>query len=212
MKSSFNMRVAERGVGELAVSIRRHGLLHPIIVRPSGQVFELVAGHRRLEACRTLGWEEVSCVVRNLSDKEAYELALTENVQRKTLDAVEEAEAYKRYVNDQGWGSVSDLARKIGKSEEYVSHRLLLLRLPSEILEKLRTEQLTPWQAQELVWLDDPSLATELSHSIVAHKFTVKQIRNVRRKIRDGSSIKDAVGQVIHRSDWTRGEGSVEAF
>ena len=140
-----------------------------------------------------------------MSDKEAYELALVENVQRETLDAVEEAEAYKRYVNDHGWGSVSDLARKIGKSQEYVSHRLLLLRLPSDILEKIHAQRLTPWQAQELVWLKDSSLITELSHSIVEHKLTVKQIRTVRRKIRDGHGIIDAVNQVIHGSGLTRG-------
>jgi len=206
------MRAADREVGELAVSIRRHGLLYPIIARPSGQVFELIAGHRRLEASKLLGGKEVPCLVRNLSDRETYELALTENVQRKTLDAVKEAEVYRRYVNDHGWGSVSDLARKIGKSQEYVSHKLLLLRLPRETLEKVRTEQLTPWQAQELVWVTNSSLATELSYSIVKHTLTVKQIRSVPRKIRDGCSIRDAVSQIVHRSGHARGEGSFEAF
>jgi len=147
-----------------------------------------------------------------MSDKEAYELSLTENVQRETLDPVDEAEAYKRYVNDFGWGSVSELARKIGKSQEYVSHRLLLLRLPSRILESVRGGQLTPWQAQELVWLQDSSLAAELSHSIAKHKLTVRQIRNIRRNIRNGRVLVDALNEEINSRRHMRIGGLVEFF
>jgi len=212
VRSFFNLRVADRGVGELAVSIRQHGLLHPIIVRPSAQVFELVAGHRRFEACRLLGWKKVPSLVKNVSDKEAYELSLTENVQRETLDPIEEAEAYGKYVDHFGWGSVSELAKKIGKSQEYVSHRMLLLRLPSEILEKLRMGELTPWQAQELVWLGDSSLVTKLSKSITRHKLTVNEIRDIRRNIRDGFGFRDSVRWALRNGGARRGAGWVEAL
>jgi len=212
VRSFFNLRVADRGVGELAVSIRQHGLLHPIIVRPSAQVFELVAGHRRFEACRLLGWKKVPSLVKNVSDKEAYELSLTENVQRETLDPIEEAEAYGKYVDHFGWGSVSELAKKIGKSQEYVSHRMLLLRLPSEILEKVHTGELTSWQAQELVWLGDPSLVTKLGKSIITHKLTVNEIRDIRRNIRDGFGFRDSVRWALRNGGARRGAGWVEAL
>jgi len=212
VSSFFHLRFADRGVGELAVSIRQHGLLHPIIVRPSGQVFEVVAGHRRLEASKLLGRKDVPCLVKNVSDKEAYELSLTENVQRQTLDPIEEAEAYSKYVDHFGWGSVSELARKVGKSQEYVSHRMLLLRLPSEILEKVRTGELTPWQAQELVWLGDSSLVTKLSKSITRHKLTVNEIRDIRRHIRDGFGLQDSVRRALRNGGSRRGARWVEAL
>jgi len=104
------------------------------------------------------------------------------------------------------------LARKIGKSQEYVSHRILLLRLPSEVLEKVRCGELTPWQAQELVWLRDSSHVTRLGSSIVKHKLTVKQIRDVRKKIRDGYGLGDAVRRVIGDGGYARGEELIEPY
>ena len=114
----------------LVNSIREHGLLQPILIRPLEHGFEIVAGHRRFQACRTLRWRFIPSKIRELSDKQAYEIQLTENIQRKSMDPIEEAEAFRRYVIDFGWGGVSELARKIGKSEEYVSHHMQLLKLP----------------------------------------------------------------------------------
>jgi len=111
----------------LHISIREHDLLQPILIRPISHGFEIVAGHRRFHACRSLRWRFIPCKIREMSDKQAYEIQLTENMQRKAMDPVEEAEAFRRYVMDFGWGGVSELAQKIGKSEEYVSHRIQLL-------------------------------------------------------------------------------------
>src|SRR5215831_7592564 len=123
----------------LVASIREHGLLQPILIRPLTQGFEIVAGHRRFQACRSLRWRFISCKIREMSDKQAYEIQLTENMQRKSMDPVEEAEAFRRYVVDFGWGGITELAKKIGKSEVYVSHRLQLLKLPDEIKERIIT-------------------------------------------------------------------------
>src|SRR5438034_10567473 len=106
----------------LSNSIREHGLLQPILIRPLIHGFEIVAGHRRFQACRSLRWRFIPCKIRDMSDKQAYEIQLAENMQRKSMDPVEEAEAFRRYVIDLGWGGVTELAKKIGKSEEYVSH------------------------------------------------------------------------------------------
>src|SRR5438034_3092808 len=137
----------------LSNSIREHGLLQPILIRPLIHGFEIVAGHRRFQACRSLRWRFIPCKIRDMSDKQAYEIQLTENMQRKAMDPVEEAEAFRRYVMDFGWGGVSELAQKIGKSEEYVSHRIQLLKLPDDIKNQVITSRLNVSQAMELTTL-----------------------------------------------------------
>src|SRR5579862_7786956 len=128
---------------ELVDSIRRHGLIQPLVVRRVNRNngerghFQLVSGYRRFCACKQLEIPAVPCIVRSLTDQEAFEIALVENVQRRNLNPIEEAEAFKSYVVNFGRGSVSRLARKIGKSEEYVSHRLLLLGLPKVLIERI---------------------------------------------------------------------------
>src|ERR671925_2394123 len=134
----------------LVSRIREHGLLQPILIRPLEHSFEIVAGHRRFHACRTLRWRFITAKIRELSDKQTYEIQLTENIQRKSMDPIEEAEAFRRYVVDFGWGGVSELAKKIGKSEEYVSHRIQLLRLSPEIKEQIIRSNLNVSQALEL--------------------------------------------------------------
>ena len=132
-------------------SIKEHGLLSPILVRPLSHGFEIVAGHRRFKTCRSLRWRFVPCKIREMTDKQAFEIQLTENIQRKSMDPVEEeTEAFRRYVVDFGWGGVSELAKKIGKSEEYVSHRIQLLRLPEDIKERIINSKINVSQALEL--------------------------------------------------------------
>ena len=96
----------------LITSIKEHGLLQPILIRPLSHGFEIVAGHRRFHACRSLRWRFIPCKIRELADKEAYEIQLTENMQRKSMDPIEEAEAFRRYVVDFGWGGVTEPAAK----------------------------------------------------------------------------------------------------
>jgi ParB family chromosome partitioning protein len=168
---------------ELCSSIRIHGLLQPILVRPKGTKFEIVCGHRRFEACRKLMKRRIDCIVRDMNDIDAYELAIIENIQRHTLSPIEEAKAYQRYVFDFGWGGVVDLAKKIGKSPEYVSHRMSLLHLPADIVEKVSNNIISLGQAQELVWIDKPesrSLIVELAET---QKLSVSEIRRVRKQL-----------------------------
>jgi len=166
----------------LKSSIKEHGLLQPIVVRPVDHGFEIVAGHRRFSACRSLRWRFIQCKIRDLSDKHAYEIQLTENVQRKSMDPIEEAEAYQKYVHEFGWGGISDLSQKIGKSEEYVSHRIQLLKLPNDVREKLVQHDLSVSQALELTTINS-SLKSELVDEIVNNKLTIKQIRSIKKTI-----------------------------
>src|SRR5690606_26150571 len=167
----------------LVNSIREHGLLQPILIRPFGNGFEIVAGHRRFQACRSLRWRFISAKIRELSDKQAYEIQLTENIQRKSMDPIEEAEAFRRYVIDFGWGGVSELARKIGKSEEYVSHHIQLLKLPEDIKQKVASKSLNISQAIEIAEIPADKQPKLISH-IVNNNLTVRQIRELKSVLR----------------------------
>lgn len=168
----------------LSTSIREHGLLQPILIRPLGTGFEIVAGHRRFQACRSLRWRFISAKIRELSDKQAYEIQLTENIQRKSMDPLEEAEAFRRYVVDFGWGGVSELARKIGKSEEYVSHHMQLLRLPDEIKEKIANNALNVSQAMEIAQIPQEKQSILVQH-VMNDRLTVRQIRELKNVLKE---------------------------
>jgi ParB family transcriptional regulator, chromosome partitioning protein len=175
----------------LHISIREHGLLQPILIRPISHGFEIVAGHRRFHACRSLRWRFIPCKIREMTDKQAYEIQLTENMQRKAMDPVEEAEAFRRYVMDFGWGGVSELAQKIGKSEEYVSHRIQLLKLPDDIKNQVITSRLNVSQAMELTTLSQER-QSEIIEQVINGNLTVKQIREVKSILREDGTFDHA--------------------
>lgn len=178
---------------ELMQSIKVHGLLNPIVVRPKDGKFEIVAGHRRFEACRRLGWARIPCIVIELDDKDAFEASIVENVQRQTLNPIEEAKAYKKYVEEYGWGSVSELAKKIGKSQEYISRRLSLLNLPEEVKEKIMRRRINLSIAQELTVIEDKKTIAQVSEIVVRKKFTVKKVRQLLKMVRAGIPIEKAL-------------------
>jgi ParB family transcriptional regulator, chromosome partitioning protein len=165
-------------------SIREHGLLQPILIRPLEHAFEIVAGHRRFQACRSLRWRFIPSKVRELSDKQAYEIQLTENIQRKSMDPIEEAEAFRRYVIDFGWGGVSELARKIGKSEEYVSHHMQLLKLPEEIKHRIMNNSLKVSQAIEIVQIPHDK-QQRIASEVINNNLTVRQIRELKITLKE---------------------------
>jgi ParB family transcriptional regulator, chromosome partitioning protein len=194
-------RLLRESVGdlkELSLSIQQIGVIQPIIVRPVKDDFELVAGFRRLSACKQLRLSTIPCIIRSLSDKDAYEISLVENVQRQTLNPIEEANAFRKYVQEFGYGGTSDLARRIGKSEEYVSQRILLLNLPPEIVSKVISRELSPSAARELVWLKDESKQIEMADCLARHSIPVKRIHEVVMAAKCGISAKEAFGTVVN--------------
>jgi len=165
--------------GELVDSVRENGLLQPIIVRPSGDRFEVVAGNRRLEACRRLKHRKIKAMIADLDDKSAYEISIIENVQRKTLDPLEEAAAFKKYCDDFGWGSQSELAKKIGKSQEFVSHRMKLLGLPQEVKHALIQREISLSAAEELVWLKNDGAKKKIAAECSGGKIPMHGLRHI---------------------------------
>jgi ParB family chromosome partitioning protein len=170
----------------LIASIREHGLLQPILIRPLSHGFEIVAGHRRFHACRSLRWRFIPCKIRELADKEAYEIQLTENMQRKSMDPIEEAEAFRRYVVDFGWGGVTELAAKIGKSEEYVSHRIQLLKLPEEVKQHIIENRINVSSALELTSISSEK-QNMIMQQVASNDLTVRQIREMKSLMKTSS-------------------------
>ncbi|MDA4110896.1 MAG: ParB/RepB/Spo0J family partition protein [Thaumarchaeota archaeon] len=167
----------------LMQSIFDNGVLQPIIVRPIDGDFEIVAGSRRLEACRHLKWNTIPCHIMELTDKEAYELSLAENVQRRTLDVAEESSAFARYVDEFGYGGVSELARRIGKSEQFVSQRIRLLDLPRELIEKLTTREVTLSQLREMVGLPEEDRQNILN-VVISERMSSRQVHSIVKHIK----------------------------
>jgi len=173
---------------ELAASIKEKGLLHPIVVRHVRDGFEVVAGNRRLEACKMLGIKQIPCHIVELDDKEAYEASLIENIQRKTLDPIEEAKAFKKYVDEYGYGSLSELARKIGKSHSYVSRRIALLTLPKNVQDALVRHRTSPSVAQELLSLDE-GLREQIGEFVIKERATVQKVRRVIKRLKEEKNV-----------------------
>jgi len=137
----FLFRSSLGRIEELADSIRKKGLLNPLTVRRTAEGYELVCGWRRFNALKLIGATEALCVVHDgLDDRDAFEIALVENVQRQELSPIEEAKAFKKYVQEYGWGSATDLACKIGKDVSYVTRRMQFLELPEEVQRMLEED------------------------------------------------------------------------
>jgi ParB family chromosome partitioning protein len=182
-------------VHDLAVSIQQHGLLQPIVVRPRQHQYEVVAGNRRLAAIRLLGLRKISCQVVELSDKEAYEVALVENVQHKTMNPIEEAVAFNHYVESFGWGGISDLSRRIGKSQEFVTKRIQLLRLPEKVREEIIRQRMTPSVALEMLPLEKEAMA-EFADFIIKNPLTKDEVRHIVRVSKEEHDDNNDLGNV----------------
>ncbi|MCL6563878.1 MAG: ParB/RepB/Spo0J family partition protein [Firmicutes bacterium] len=135
-------RFRESGLQELAASIRVHGVVEPVVVRPLGGEFQLVSGERRVRAARLAGLASVPAVVRACDEREMAEVALVENLQREDLSPVEEASAYQRLVEEFGWTQEA-IGEKVGKSRSHVANLIRLLQLPASVLEALDNGQLS---------------------------------------------------------------------
>ncbi len=188
VQSKSPLRDSREDIDELIASVREKGLIEPIIVRPIGGTFEVVAGARRFEACKRLRWSRIPCIIRNLSDKDAFEMSLSENIQRKTMNPLEEATAFRKYVDREGWGGESMLARRIGKSQEYVSQRLSLLSLPKGVKQRIIRRQINSSAAAEIARVSDARAQLGLSKRVAEEKLTIAEVREAVHSIKTGGT------------------------
>lgn len=160
------------GLEELRDSIAENGVLQPLTVRCKGAYYELIAGERRLRAAKMAGLREVPCIVMDADMERSGEIALIENIQRRDLDFVEEAEGISRLIRLFGL-SQEQAARRLGKSPSAVANKLRLLRLPEDVLQRLRCEGLTERHARALLRLVDAEQQRAALDFIIDQRMTV---------------------------------------
>src|SRR6266699_380479 len=158
---------------DLAQSLKRSGVLQPVVVRRHGQKYQLIVGERRWRAARMAGLSHVPAVVRETTDAETLELALVENLLREDLNPMEEAEAYQRLLTDFAW-TQEQLGQRIGRDRSTVANCLRLLRLPDVIQADLRSGRLTMGHARALLSLSAPADQLKLRDEILAHSWSVR--------------------------------------
>jgi ParB family chromosome partitioning protein len=177
---------------ELAQSIKEHGLIEPLVVRRRGEdAFEIIAGERRWRAAQRAGLREVLVVVRDVSAKDAYELALIENVQREDLDPIEFAEALDRLVREHGY-TQDTLAQRVGKDRSTIANALRLLRLPKPVRERVVSGELSEGHARALLGAPTDDTLMELADKVVRGHLSVRQTESLVRGAKAKSDGKTA--------------------
>lgn len=174
----------DNSLRDLAASLKRSGLLQPVVVRRHGQQFQIVVGERRWRAARLAGLSHIPAVVRDTTDAESLELALVENLLREDLNPMEEAEGYQRLLGEFDW-TQEELGQRVGKDRSSVANCLRLLKLPGVIQDDLRAGRLTMGHARALLSLDSPADQLKLRSEILAHSWSVRATEaGVQRKQR----------------------------
>jgi ParB family transcriptional regulator, chromosome partitioning protein len=170
---------------ELATSIRNQGIIQPLVVRPKGERFELIAGERRWRAAMKAGLSRVPVVVREASDHDALQLALIENLQREDLNPIEEATGYRRLQEEFTW-SQEEVAEKVGKSRPAVTNALRLLSLPSEVQQEVASGNLPAGQARALLGLQSEAVIMTAYREVIARALSTRETEKLVRNLKLG--------------------------
>lgn len=170
----------EEELAELSASIKEHGVLEPIIVRPVDGGYELVVGERRWRAAGLAGLKSIPAFVREMDERTAMEIALVENLQREDLNPVEEAQAYRRLIDEFGLKQ-EEVAIRVGKERSTVTNRLRLLELEEPLLEALRAGRLTAGHAKALLGVEDRKLRRAIAERTMKDGLSVRQVEALAR-------------------------------
>jgi len=182
---------------ELAQSIRTSGIIQPLLVRPRGGLFELVAGERRWRAAQLAGLARIPAIIREIPDEKLLELALIENIQRQELNPIEEANAYKRLIESLNL-TQEEVAQRVGRDRTFITNYLRVLKLPSEIQLLLESEKLSFGHARALLGLADVILQRRYAQKIVKHSWSV---RETERRIKHASDERPVTGKRTPKDD-----------
>ena len=174
-------RFVESALDELATSIKSNGIVQPIVVRRSGDRYQIVAGERRWRAAQRAGLRRVPVTLKEISDEKLLEVALIENIQRQELNVVEEARAYRKLLDNIGF-TQEELSERVGKDRSMISTALRLLKLPEQVLEFVENEQLTPGHARTLLVSTDSVRQIEVAKAIVDFNLTVREAERMIKK------------------------------
>lgn len=184
-KSQPRIDFDEEAIARLADSIRQHGLLQPLLVRPlDNGSYQIVAGERRWRACRMLGLEEVPVIIKEFSDKETKQVALIENLQREDLNPIEEALGYQDLMENYNMTQES-VAKIVGKSRSVIANSLRALNLPQQVQQMLRDGDLTIGHAKALAGISDEKICIELAQKCKDDMLTVRNLEKLCAKLAD---------------------------
>lgn len=181
-KEQPRKRFDDKSLRELADSIKEHGLLQPLIVRPRQDGFELVAGERRWRAAQMAGLKQVPALLREMDDVQAAEVSLVENIQRDDLSAIEEAMAYKYMMDNYGY-TQEVLAEKLGKSRSHIANMVRMLALPEQVLTMLESQEITAGHARAILSLPGSTEQIAAAEEIVAGRLSVREAEKKARSI-----------------------------
>ncbi|HVJ49117.1 ParB/RepB/Spo0J family partition protein [Desulfitobacterium sp.] len=173
---------------ELSASIKTHGLLQPILVKPVGDNYIIVAGERRFRAAQLLEMEQIPCLVHECSDQEMAERALVENIQRSDLSPVEEGLAYARLIQEYGL-TQEQIAERVGKGRTTIANLLRVIQLPERILQLIREEKLSLGHAKVLLGIKDSSLQVLLAEKAARENISVRELEALLIKMTDSPKI-----------------------
>ena len=171
----------EEALNELAESIKDHGIIEPIIVKKSIRGYDLVAGERRTKAARIAGLETIPAIVRDFTDQQMMEIALIENIQREDLSPIEEAIAYKNYIDSTGY-TQEDVANKFGKSRSYITNLLGLLSLPKYVQKEVTNGSISMSHARVLSKMDDVDMILNLAQKVIDEGISVRELETLSRE------------------------------
>ncbi len=172
----------ESKLAELAQSIKAHGIVQPLVVRAVGDAYELVVGQRRLRAARMAGLEQVPVTITEVDDAEMVQVALIENLQREDLNPLEEAESYRRLVEEFGV-TQEDLAETLGRSRPSISNTMRLLNLDPEVQAVVSRGTISMGHARALLSIQDPDLQKEACRRVVEQELSVRETEGLVRRV-----------------------------
>lgn len=176
----------EERLEQLAQSIKANGIIQPLLVRRlSSDKYQLVAGERRWRAAQRAGLHRVPCVVKEIPEDKMLELALIENIQRQELNAIEEAQAYKRLIETLGL-TQEMVAQRVGRDRTFITNYLRLLRLPEDIQRMVEAEQLSMGHARALLGVDEPEIQRKMAKEVSEKGLSVRQTERAIKRIVEG--------------------------
>lgn len=168
----------EKALQELASSIKEHGVFQPIIVKRSIKGYEIIAGERRVKASELAGKDTIPAIIREFSDSEMMEIALLENLQRENLNALEEALAYQKLLEELSI-TQEELAQRLGKSRSHITNMIGILNLPEEVKDMIMDDKISMSHARVLSKMKDSEKIKNLAERIITENLSVRQIENI---------------------------------
>ncbi len=177
---------------ELSSSIKEYGVLQPIIVRKIDDGYQIIAGERRYHAAKQAGLVEIPVIIKKTNEIDSFEIAMIENIQRQNLNSLEEAEAFRKLIDEYGHTQES-LAQKMGKSRSYISNTMRLLKLPQEIKQMIADGRVSAGHARAIINSDNP---LELARYILENNLSVREAENIMKRLQTKESKDNSVAFV----------------